>query len=95
MSKKRVSVDSYRYPAVVSPGSLRRNSAVDVGYSDRSKRLATGGEPVEELVDTAKFAADRFLGTSALCAHPFLESAGLDAIGVTFLLKLIEPTQKS
>ena len=58
MSKKRVSVDSYRYPAVVSPGSLRRNSAVDVGYSDRSKRLATGGEPVEELVDTAKFAAD-------------------------------------
>ena len=56
--------------------------------------LAVRGEPVEELPGAAKTIADRFFGKTALGTHPFLESAELDAVRVTILLRLIEPIQK-
>ena len=88
-------VNPDRYAAVVSPRLFRFDGGVDIRGPQSLKLLAAGGEPVEELGGAAKHAVDRAFGITALGAHPFLESADLDAVGVTILLGLIEPTKEA
>ena len=103
MARRFSSVDSYRYPAVVhrsagrwsSPQSRCRRPSVILTRSKRPCHWWRASRRAQRSLTLPSLPLIAILGTSTLCAHPFLESAGLDAIGVTFLLKLIEPTQKS
>ena len=92
---KALGVAPDRCAAVRPLGRLRFDGGVDIGDPHRLKPLAASDEPVEELPGAAKVAADRSFGMPPLGAHPFLEGAELDAVGVTVLLGLVEPTKEA